>query len=76
MTWKNNIKKRYIGYSRDKAEMEHNADMLEEDLANLTQDLINDLQIAIQSGKVTDGKLAKVFKMYNIKFNLLEFIGE
>ena len=58
------------------AEMEHNAQMLEEDLATMTQDLIDDLQEAISSGRVTDGKLKRIFKQHNIKFDLLEFIGE
>lgn len=74
--WKDEIKKRYIGYSRDKAEMEHNAQALEEDLAQLMQDFIADLQEAISSGRVTDGKLAKIFKKHNIKFDLLKLISE
>ena len=39
--WKDEIKKRYIGYSRDKAEMEHNAQALEEDLAGLVCNMVN-----------------------------------
>ena len=74
--WKDEIKKRYIGYSRDKAEMEHNAQMLEEDLAGLMEDFIADLQEAISGGRVTDGKLAKIFKKHNIEFNLLKLISE
>jgi len=74
--WKDEIKKRYIGYSRDKAEMEHNARMLEEDLANLMQDFITDLQEAISGGRVTDGKLKKIFKKHNIEFDLLKLISE
>jgi hypothetical protein len=74
--WKDEIKKRYIGYSRDKAEMEHNAQMLEEDLAGLMQDFITDLQEAISGGRVTDGKLKKIFKKHNIEFDLLKLISE
>ena len=74
--WKEEIKKRYIGYGQDMAEMEHNAKMMEEDLATMTQDLIDDLQEAISSGRVTDGKLKRIFKQYNIKFDLLDFLGE
>ena len=70
--WKNEIKKRYIGYSRDKAEMEHNAQALEEDLADLMGDFITDLQEAISGGRVTDG----IFTKHNIKFDLLKLIGE
>jgi hypothetical protein len=74
--WKDEIKKRYIGYSRDKAEMENNAQMLEEDLANLMQDFITDLQEAISGGRVTDGKLKKIFKKHNVEFDLLKLISE
>ena len=49
--------------------------MMEEDLASMTQDLIDDLQEAISSGRVTDGKLKRIFKQHNIKFDLLEFLG-
>lgn len=74
--WKEEIKKRYIGYSQDKAEMEHNAQALEEDLADLMQDFITDLQEAISSGRVTDGKLKKIFRKHNIKFDLLKLISD
>jgi|TARA_R100000084_G_scaffold109132_1_gene74162 hypothetical protein len=74
--WKDEIKKRYIGYSRDKAELEHNAQMLEEDLAGLMQDFITDLQEAISGGRVTDSKLKKIFKKHNIEFDLLKLISE
>tara|TARA_R110001606_G_scaffold282425_1_gene431037 strand:+ start:1458 stop:1688 length:231 start_codon:yes stop_codon:yes gene_type:complete len=76
MTWKEEIKKRYIGYGRDMAEMSARSEQMQEDLAGMTQDLIDDLQKAISSGKVTDGKLASIYKKHGIKFNLMDFMGE
>ena len=74
MTWKDEIKKYYVGYGRDMGEMSARSEQMQEDLAVMTQDLIDDLQKAISSGKVSDGKLAAIFKKHNIKFDLIDFM--
>ena len=58
-----------MGYGQDMAEMEHRSQMMEEDLASMTQDLIDDLQETISSGRVTDGKLREYLN--NIILNLI-----
>ena len=76
MTWKDEIKKYYAGYGEEMAEVSARSEAFQEDLAIMTQDLIDDLQKAISSGKVTDGKLASIYKKHGIKFNLMDFMGE
>jgi len=73
---KKEVKKNYVGYGRDMAEMSARSEQMQEDLAQMTQDLIHDLQQAISSGKVTDGKLKSIYKKHGIKFNLMDFMGE
>ena len=76
MAWKEEIKKRYIGYGTDMAEISARSESFHESLAVMTQDLIDDLQEAISSGKVTEGKLTSIYKKHGIKFNLQDFVGE
>ena len=59
--WKDNLKK-------SKAEMEHYDEQYAEDLKGLTYDLISELQEVLK-GKVTSGKLRRVFKRFGIDFD-------
>ena len=74
MTWKEEIKKRYVGYSQDMAEMSAYSERMKEELTDLTKGLIEELQKAVADGKVTDGKLKSIFKRYGIKFNVLDYL--
>ena len=75
MTWKDEIKKYYAGYGEEMAEVSARSEAFQEELAEMIQDLIDDLQQAISGGKVGDSKLYRIFKKYNIKFNLLDFVN-
>ena len=74
MAWKEEIKKRYVGYSQDMAEMSANSERMKEELTDITKDLIEELQKAVRDGKVSDGKLKSIFKKYGIKFNVLDYL--
>lgn len=75
MTWKDEIKKYYIGYGEDMAEMSANSERMQEELTDITKDLIEDLQKAVTDGKVSDGKLKSIFKKYGIKFDVMDYLG-
>lgn len=71
--WKDDLKKsNYYNYGipseRDKAEMEHYSEQYSEDLKGLTEDLVSELQEALR-GKITSGKLRRVFKRFGIDFD-------
>ncbi len=65
-------KSNYYNYGipseRDRAEMEHYAEVYAEDLKGLTENLISELQEVIK-GKVTSVKLRRVFKRYGMEFD-------
>ena len=75
MTWKDEIKKYYVGYGTDMAEMSEKDEQFREELADMIKGLIEDLQQAISSGKVGDSTLYRIFKKHNIKFNLIDFVN-
>ena len=68
MSWEEVIKN-----VEDRAANSAQIQSFHEDLAQMTQGLIDDLQQAISSGKVTGGRLRAVFKNHGIKFDVLNF---
>ena len=68
MNWKELIRK-----DAESNAVAAQSESFNEGLAEMTQDLIDDLQQAISSGKVTEGRLSAVFKKHGIKFNVLQF---
>lgn len=71
--WKDDLKKfRYETYGipseSDRAEMLHYEEQYSEDLKGLTESLVSELQEVLK-GKVTSGKLRRVFKRFGIKFD-------
>lgn len=75
MTWKEEIKKYYVGYEREQSEMAHRQEQFQEELEELVKMLIEDLEKVIQQG-VTDSRLKKAFKDNGIpKFSFLDFIS-
>tara|TARA_R110000765_G_scaffold425981_1_gene540266 strand:- start:601 stop:828 length:228 start_codon:yes stop_codon:yes gene_type:complete len=68
MSWKSELKK-----DADEDSVAGQSEAFHESLAEATEELIDDLQAAIVSGKVTDSKLTKIFKQHGIKFDVLKF---
>jgi hypothetical protein len=67
MDWQNIIKD-----ATERNEMHFKEEAFQEDLANQLEELIDDLQKAIIDGKISLGKLERVFRENKVKIDVME----